>query len=533
MLDPLIIIIALAAGLSFKRIGFPPMLGYLLAGFMIHWLGLNTGNTIDVIANAGITLLLFTIGLKLNIRDLMAPQIWAVASSHMLIATASFATLFFILTPSIGRLSGLEPSAIWTIAFALSFSSTVFAVKVFEQHGETSSIHANIAIGVLIIQDIAAVVFLALSTGKTPDWFAIFLLLLLPARPMLHRLLQWSGHGELLVLFGIGIAFGGAELFESVNLKGDLGALILGILLAGGIKSNELSKSLLSFKDIFLVGFFLSIGLNGMPDLAMLGFAFALALAGLFKPLLFYWLMTISRLRARTALIASLALSNYSEFGLIVAALAASNGTIPADWVVTLALALSISFFLAAPVNDNAHAIYNKFRHIFSRYELAKRLPSERPGELEGIEIVVLGMGRVGIGAYRYLRGEYPGRIAGIEEGDKKFQRLKREGYNVVRADASDRDLWQQIDVNKTKLVLVSLANHGENVEVVNLIHELDYRGQIAVIARFPDEMKQLKKLGCITYNLFYEGGHGFAEHVLETVEMLEDSQQTETPNSV
>lgn len=523
MLDPLIIIIALAAGLSFKRIGFPPMLGYLLAGFVIHWLGLSTGDVIEVIANAGVTLLLFTIGLKLNIRDLVAPQIWAVASVHMLVATCSFATLFFIFAPYLERLSGLDPGAIWTIAFALSFSSTVFAVKVFEQHGESAAIHANIAIGILIIQDIAAVVFLAMSTGKTPDWTAVFLLLLIWSKPLLHRFLRLSGHGELLILFGIGIAFGGAALFEACNVKGDLGAIIFGVLLAGGIKSNELSKSLLGFKDIFLVGFFLSIGLNGMPDLPMLAFAIGLAVAGFFKPLLFYWLMTISYLRARTALIASLSLANYSEFGLIVAALAASNGTIPADWVVTLALALSISFFVAAPVNDNAHAFYNQFRHVFSRFELTKRLAAERIVGLENVEVMVLGMGRVGVGAYRFLRTEYPSGIMGIEESDKKSKRLKHEGYNTVRADASDRDLWQRIDLDNIKLVLVSLANHVENVEVVELLQSLDYKGQIAVVARFSDEMKQLKGMGCITYNLFYEGGHGFAEHVLETMEMLED----------
>ncbi|MBB6520557.1 cation:proton antiporter family protein [Pseudoteredinibacter isoporae] len=527
MLDPIIIIIALFAGLSFKRIGFPPMLGYLLAGFLIHGFGLdsNSSTIIDTIANAGVTLLLFTIGLKLNVRDLIAPQIWAVASSHMLISTVSFGILFMMLAPWIASLSSLDSTAIWTIAFALSFSSTVFAVKVFEQHGETSSIHANVAIGILIIQDLAAVFFLAMSTGKSPDWTALLLFLLIPARPFLHRLLASSGHGELLVLFGIGIAFGGAKLFELCNVKGDLGALVFGVLLAGGIKSNELSKALLSFKDIFLVGFFLSIGLNGLPDISMLILALGLAFAGGFKPLLFYWLMTITHLRARTSLLASLSLSNYSEFGLIVAALAASNGVLPQDWVVTLAIAVALSFFIAAPINDKAHGIYNRYRHLFTRFELEKRLPQEEGPDLEQTDVLVLGMGRVGVGAYRYLRHAYPGRVVGVEEGDKKSKRLLREGYRVVRADASDQDFWQQVNLDSIRIILISLANHGENVEVVELIQRLGYKGQIAVIARFPDEIGQLKRMGCVTYNLYYEGGHGFAEHVVETLEMIEDGQ--------
>lgn len=532
MLDPIIIIVALAAGLGFKRIGFPPMLGYLLAGFVLHAgtefsggaVDLGSGDTIRLIADAGITLLLFTIGLKLNIRDLMAPQVWGVASGHMLISTISFAILFSLLAPFLISFANLDATAIWTLAFALSFSSTVFAVKVFEQHGETASIQSNIAIGILIIQDLAAVIFLAMSTGKAPDLTALLLFLLIPARPFLHRLLNWSGHGELLVLFGIGIAFGGAQLFEACNVKGDLGALVFGVLLAGGIKSNELSKALMSLKDIFLVGFFLSIGLNGLPNLTMLGIAFGLGLAGIFKPLLYYWLMTIAHLRARTALLASMSLFNYSEFGLIVAALAASNGTLPPEWVVTLAIAVSISFFVAAPLNDHSHNLYNRFSDWFSRFELEKRLPSERPHDLEDAKVLVLGMGRVGVGSYRFLKDEYPGAVVGVEDADKKSKRLIREGYRVVRADASDQDFWKEVDLSKLRLIMISLSNHMENVEVVELLQGLGFKGQIAVIARFPDEIKRLKQLGCVTYNLYYEGGHGFAEHVVETLEMIEEN---------
>ncbi|MCV6615515.1 MAG: cation:proton antiporter [Cellvibrionaceae bacterium] len=526
MLDPIIIIIALAAGLSFKRINFPPMLGYLLAGFVIHGLGLdaNSGDIIETAANLGVTLLLFTIGLKLNIKDLAAPQIWGVASSHMLISTISFSIFFMMLAPWVSKVANLEASTIWTLAFALSFSSTVFAVKVFEQHGETAAIHSTVAIGILVMQDIAAVFFLAMSTGKTPDWTALLLFLLIPARPLLHRLLQASGHGELLVLFGIGLAFGGAELFELCNVKGDLGALIFGMLLAGGIKSNELSKSLLSLKDIFLVGFFLNIGLNGLPDMGMLVMALALGLAGLFKPLLFYWLMTMTHLRARTSLLASLSLANYSEFGLIVATMAASNGLLPQTWVVTLALAVAVSFFIAAPLNERAHGLYNRYRHTISRYELKQRLPQERGYDLGDAKIVVLGLGRVGRGAYRYLNDTFPGRVLGVEDGNKKSAKLKREGYRMVRADASDQDFWQQVKLDKVELILISLANHGENVEVVELIRSLDYKGKIAVIARFPDEIKQLKQLDCATYNLYHEGGYGFAEHVVESLDMTPDN---------
>ena len=166
---------------------------------------------------------------------------------------------------------GLTLKSSLLIAFALSFSSTVFAVKILEENGSLSSAHGRIAIGILIMQDIFAVIFLTVSSGKLPSLWAFGLLALL----IIPFLIKWyplaaiitrSGHGELLVLLGVLIPYGGAMLFSSVGLKPDLGALVLGILLSGHPKAKELGNAMLSFKDIFLVGFFLTIGLSGIPD---------------------------------------------------------------------------------------------------------------------------------------------------------------------------------------------------------------------------------------------------------------------------
>ena len=489
MFDPLIIIIALLAGLLFKHIGLPAMIGYLLAGFIINQYGLEAGQFITGIANAGITLLLFSIGLKLNLRDLIAPRVWVVASTHMVITSLIIGGLLTLLSAYYFVDSLTDSTAIWTIAFALSFSSTVFAVKVFEQHGESAAVHANLAIAILVIQDLIAVFFLASSGGKTPEPTAILLLLLIPARPLLHRILNWTGHGELLILFGISLAFGGAALFEIFGVKGDLGALAIGALMAGGLKSSELAKSLLSLKDVFLVGFFLSIGLNGMPNLNMFGPALILTVLLVIKPIAFYGLPSLFKLRPRIAFLTSLSLSNYSEFGLIVVAMAAANGWLSHDWVVLVALAVTLSFFISAPINHYAHQLYNRVSHWLVR------TPATAPAtELHNVECLLLGMGRVGVGAYRYLHGEFNGKIAALEEDDKKFKRRKHEGYNVILADASDHDFWRPVDLQKIRLILISLTNHEENIEVVKLLKNMNYQGKIAVVARFSDELKALNK---------------------------------------
>lgn len=518
MVDPIIILLALAAGLMAKKLGYPPLLGYLISGFILSGLDIEAGDIIHNIANAGVTLLLFSIGLKLDVRELAAPQVWGVASVHMIVSTGLVAGGLFLFMPWVAVLSGLERVTVWTIAFALSFSSTVFAVKIFEDRGETVSLHARIAIGILIIQDFAAVVYLSIVKGEPPLVGGLLLLLLIPLRPWLIRLMKSAGHGELLILYGFAMAFGGYALFEVFNLKGDLGALIVGVLLAGSSKTSELAKNLLNLKDLFLIGFFLSIGLGGLPDNDMILFAIALAAAALFKPVLFFFLMVALRLRARTSLLASLSLYNYSEFGLIVGMLAVKAGMLDGQWLVTIALALSISLAIAVPVNARAHWFYNRFGKILHRFERHGRLPEESPVDIRGASIVVLGMGRVGTGAYEYLVETYGDTVVGVEENYQKVPKLEKRGFNVVPGDASDRDFWQQLDLGAIKMVLVSLTNHQENMDVCALLEGQGYTGTLAAVARYPDQLLELKARGYIAFNLYAEAGHGFAEHVHETL---------------
>ncbi|MDX1267992.1 MAG: cation:proton antiporter, partial [Oceanisphaera sp.] len=245
-MNPAILILALLAGLAFRRIGYPPLLGYLIAGFMAHALGQGDVAAIKPIANLGVTLLLFTIGLKIQLRELIQPQVWGVASLHMLIVAPLTAALIIAVSYLVPTLALPNHTAALTLAFALTFSSTVFAVKVFEERGESAALYAKIAIGILIIQDIMAVAYLVFSADKLPSVAAIGLLALPLLRPLLQRLLHMAGHGELLVLFGIALALAASALFREVDLKGGLGALLAGMLLANSEKATELYKSLSS-----------------------------------------------------------------------------------------------------------------------------------------------------------------------------------------------------------------------------------------------------------------------------------------------
>ena len=261
------ILFALGFGLLVSYISLPPMVGYLIAGFMLSAIGVQSGETLQSVADIGVTILLFSIGLKLHLKDLLRPEIWAVSMIHMLTTVIVFGLIVFALSfTGLQGFVGLTAPQAALIAFALSFSSTVFAVKVLDEKGEMSSIHGKIAIGILIMQDLFAVIFLTAETGKMPEIWAPVLLLLIPLRPFLLKIVHRARRGELLVLTGMLMALGGGELFALAGIKADLGALLFGVLLSGDEKSESLSKSLLSFKEIFLVAFFLSIGFYGIPS---------------------------------------------------------------------------------------------------------------------------------------------------------------------------------------------------------------------------------------------------------------------------
>jgi predicted Kef-type K+ transport protein len=256
---------AFVCGFAIYQLKLPPLIGFLLAGFALNLAGYKSTELLDTIAALGVTLLLFSIGLKLKVKSLIKPQVWAPASLHIIFSSAIFSGFMLLLGVfALPLFVDLSWQSALLVGFALSFSSTVFAVKVLEERGEMASLHGKIAIGILVMQDIFAVIFLAISTGKVPNFWALAIIIALPLiRPIMYFMLNRSKHGELLPLFGFFFALvAGYNAFEFAGLKGDLGALIIGMMFAPHKKAGELSKSLLNLKDILLVGFFLSIGLN-------------------------------------------------------------------------------------------------------------------------------------------------------------------------------------------------------------------------------------------------------------------------------
>ncbi len=513
-MDFLWILVAFLCGFGVKQLGLPPLIGYLAAGFGLHAFGVEPLASMGTISGMGITLLLFTIGLKLNLRDLANAEVWGGASLHMLLWTSLVAVCILLASVCTSLLIfDLNWQVALLIGFALSFSSTVCVVKILEEKTELKIRHGKLSIGILVLQDVLAVIFLVIATGKAPNTWAFLLLGLLFVRPLLSRLIVGSGHGELLVLVGFFLALGGAELFTLVDLKGDLGALVFGMLLAPEAKANELYKSLMGFKDIFLIGFFLSIGFTALPTWELLGIAVGLTLLLPLKFALFFALFIFFKLRARTAFLAALALMNFSEFGLIIAISGVAKGWLSSDWLVVIALAVSLSFIISSYLYKNAHTLYVHYKRVFNRFQRSDTSRLAMSNIPVGAEVLIIGMGRVGCGTYRSLAEEHGVGVWGIDADSKRVDRLKATGTQVALADAEDIEFWDQIEVDKVLLVMLSLPSVDDMVSIIKQIKTTNFKGRIAAIAQYEDDKTELLKLGADrVFNYYAEVGAGFAD---------------------
>jgi hypothetical protein len=226
--------------------------------------------------------------------------------------------------------------------------------------------------------------------------------------------------------------------------------------------------------------------------------------------------MTRFKLRARTSLLASLNLTNYSEFGLIVAAIGVSNGWMDAEWLVIVAIALSLSFIISAPLNNIDDKLYSQFKTFWMKFQHNERLADDMLLDTLGSTIAIFGMGRVGSGAYDKMRERHGETVVGIDFDSYQVKEHQLKGRKVLHGDPSDADFWEKIEQDHSiKLVMLALPNLQANLDALEQLQRISFSGRIAAIARFPDEVPILRQSGATAvFNIYTEAGAGFANHV-------------------
>lgn len=503
--------VAFVFGLVMRQLALPALVGYLLAGFALQAFGIRTDAVLENVAHLGVLLLLFSVGLKIRLKSLLMPAAWATGIVHLAITAVLLGGVLHVLT-------GQSWQTALLLAAVLGISSTVLAAKSLEERRELRAFHGRVAIGILVIQDLVAIALIAFAEARAPSPWLPALLLLPLARPLLHRLMDFTGHDELLILYGLLLALVvGGWGFEMAGVSGELGALLVGMLLAGHPRAVELSGALWGLKEVFLIGFFVQIGLSGAVTTEALTDALLLTLLLPIQGALFFFLLVWFRLRARSAFLAALTLSTYSEFGLIVADIGVRNAWLPEKWLVSLAIALAISFAIVAPLNRISHRLYDRMKPWLKRFELRERHPDEQPISLGRAQVLIMGMGRVGSGAYDHF-SEQGLRVVALDSDPGKVEANRKRNRRVLYADAEDSGLWQQLDISEIRAVVLAMPDfEAKRIATVQL-RRRGYRGLIVATSSFPDEASALRDAGADHIaNSFYEVGAGLAGHVCET----------------
>ena len=212
---------------------------------------------------------------------------------------------------------------------------------------------------------------------------------------------------------------------------------------------------------------------------------------------------------------------NFSEFGLIVANYSVENDWLSPEALVVMAMAVSISFATSSLIYNYAHQIYTRLKSQICRFEKSSvhnQTGYECP---TNAEVLIVGMGRVGSGAYASLQEQLKGRLWGVEADPAKVEMQREKGMSVVTGDADDIDFWEQLDYSNLKLVMPAIPSIQEMKNIIYQLKQTDFKGKIATIAHFDDDQAELCRLGAdVAFNFYSEVGAGFAEesaHLLES----------------
>lgn len=517
-----IIIVYLAmifgCGLIARVLRLPALIGFLAAGFALNLLGVPEISQLGLLSDIGVTLMLFAIGLRLDIRSLLRKEIWLTAGAHMVLMVG-VGTGFILLLSLVGAFGPESLGSLAVLGLIMSFSSTIFVVKILQDRGDEEALYGRICIGVLIMQDIAAVVIISISRGTAPSLLTLGLIFLIPVLGFVVRDWHRLGHGEMGALFGITMALiPGYALFEWLNLSGSLGALVMGLVLAPKAGSEQLSHTLFTVKELLLVGFFVSLGFRGIPTLADIGLGLLLLLLLPIQALLYWGLLWAMGLRNRTGVLSALLLSNYSEFALIVAALGIEGGWLADHWLPALVIAVSVGFVVASVANPRNTSQASRIALKLPARPPHKIHPEDRPVEIGQANALVLGMGRVGQAAYEQLRLEHGRDVLGVEHDPKRVHALQNDGVNVIEGDATDAEFWTRIVSNGlVRIVVLAMPAQHANIDALRELRRFGYEGTVAATALYREDVEELNELGLdVVIHLYAGAGESLADRAAE-----------------
>ena len=540
-----ILVIAGVIGVLALKLRQPLIISYIITGIVagpavLGWA--SGGSEIKLLSSIGIAVLLFVVGLKLDVGLIRSVGPVALATG---LGQIVFTSLFGFLL-SLGL--GFAPVKAIYIAVCLTFSSTIIIVKLLSDKREIDSLHGRIAVGFLVVQDIAVILAMILLTSFTAAGSGgiaaqgIRLLLVGTAfvlgtvatmrwvmPPLLGRLAQ---NQELLVLFAVAWAVGLAALADGVGFSKEVGAFLGGVSIASTAYREAIASRLTGLRDFLLLFFFIDLGsgLNLTAAGVQLWPALVLSLFVLVgNPLIVVAIMGVMGYRRRTGFLAGLTVAQISEFSLILAALGLRLGQIGEVEVSLITLVGVITIALSTYMILGSDQLYVWLQGPLRIFQRATPF-SELKGSISGpakVDVVLLGLGRYGSAIVRQLRADELS-ILGIDFDPQALRLAAAKGLPVQYGDSEDPEFTASLPLSSATVVVSTLPSLESNAAIRHGLESAGFRGHFIATAHDEAEVVKLELIGANRTLLpFLDAAERAAELIVEDLFKLRQIQSS------
>lgn len=501
----LVIIVTAVVSIFMKILKQPLILGYILAGLLVgpSALGLiHNTELFEAFSSLGITLLLFIIGLGMNAKELkqQSKVVLVIGLTSLLTITlVGFAT---------ATAFGFGKTEALITGLALFFSSTIIIVKILSDKKEQNRLHGQIAIGVILFEDIIATfALLFVVAGKDGGGFDGAELALLTAKAtllliflgicstkVLPRVSRYmASNQELLFLFAIGWGFGIASLFERAGFSIEIGALFAGVALASSPYVQEISARLKPLRDFFIVLFFITLGeqmdIGNVSGSIVPAIVFSLIVIFL-KPLVVTSVAGLLGYTKRVSFKAGINLSQISEFSIVLVVLAVNEGMVRSSLGSIITLVAIITIASSTYLMKYDEALFKKFDRLRLRMFEKDAVYKERRSPKK-YQCLVLGYHH---GGHEFMKTfeQMDKRYLVVDYDPEVIDILERQKVDYIYGDATDVELLHEAGAQDSKLIISTIEDHGSNMIIVNLLKEINPR---VVFISHADNIAQAEEL--------------------------------------
>lgn len=506
----LLLMIAAAVGAVFVRLKQPVLIAYIVVGIAVGGAGfglVRAHEEIELLAQIGVAVLLFVVGLKLDLNHVR--HIGPVALATGLGQLAFTIVIGFALSLALGK-GWVE--ALY-VAVALTFSSTIIIVKLLSDKRELDSLHGRIAVGFLIVQDLAVVLaMMAMSAMRSDgtaadgavDWGGVatdlawkiavagvaLYGLMRHVLPVVVRIMARSQ--ELLLVFAIAWGVALAALGEWAGFSKEAGAFLAGFSLASTGYREAMSARLTSIRDFLLLFFFIDLGAK--LELSTLGEeVLPAAVLSVFvlvgNPLIVMAIMGWMGYRRRTGFLAGLTVAQISEFSIIFVAMGITLGHVGAPALGLVTLVGIVTITMSTYMILYSHRLYERFAPwlgVFERRDPFRERDDGATGAAgEGAAVLVFGVGRYGGRLLSQLRRDGVDAV-GIDFDPEQVAMLRGQGLPVHFGDGEAVDYLESLPLGRTRWVITTLPQWEQNRALLHALRSAGYRGRLALVRRDP-----------------------------------------------